>query len=87
MTLPVRKNAYSFDDFLKAREDYDFYRDDPFIQGVVKNYADEEEWDSLHEKLLKFSPKCPFAGANLQKKFPIQKCGPISNTMMLIIIG
>lgn len=76
MTLPVRKNAYSFDDFLKAREDYDFYRDDPFIQGVVKNYADEEEWGSLHEKLLKFSPKVSFRWSKLAEKISYPEVRP-----------
>ncbi len=59
MSLPNRNNPYSFDEFLERRDNFDFYRDDPFLQKLVKKYA-INEWEDLHEKLLQFSPKVSF---------------------------
>ncbi|MGB4213440.1 MAG: acyl-CoA dehydrogenase, partial [Dethiobacteria bacterium] len=67
MTLPVRENPYSFAGFLEKRDKLDFYRDDPFIQKVVKKYA-AGEWDSLHQKLLEFSSKVSFRWSRLAEK-------------------
>jgi alkylation response protein AidB-like acyl-CoA dehydrogenase len=52
-------NPYTFDAFLDRREQYDFYRDDSFFQNMLQKYA-SQEWDSLHPKLLEFSPKVSF---------------------------
>ncbi|WP_018131573.1 acyl-CoA dehydrogenase family protein [Effusibacillus pohliae] len=59
MTLSSWQNPYSFDAFLEKREAFDFYRDDFFLQKAVRKYAGAE-WESLHEKLLAFSPKVSF---------------------------
>ena len=59
MSLPDRNNPYNFDAFLAQRDNFDFYRDDPFLQRIVRKYAGDER-DQLHEKLLAFSPKVSF---------------------------
>lgn len=55
MTVANRDNPYSFDEFLEKRNNFDFYRDDPFLQRTVQKYAGAE-WESLHQTLLAFSP-------------------------------
>lgn len=64
MSLPNRNNPYSFTEFLERRDRFDFYRDDPFLQKLVKKYA-ADEWETLHEKLLEFSPKVSFRWRDL----------------------
>jgi len=64
MSFPNRNNPYNFDSFLTQRDNFDYYRDDPFLQLVVKKYAGEE-WDQLHEKLLAFSPKVSLRWKNM----------------------
>ncbi|MCL6612739.1 MAG: hypothetical protein K6T66_14480 [Peptococcaceae bacterium] len=59
MTLPGGENPYSFDLFLNRRNSFDFYRDDPFLQRTVKKFAGGE-WETLHAKLLDFSPRVSF---------------------------
>ena len=67
MTLPNRNNPYSFDAFLEKRETFDFYRDDHFLRKVIKKYAGDE-WESLHEQLLAFSPKVSFRWRKLTER-------------------
>ncbi|MFZ5643253.1 MAG: acyl-CoA dehydrogenase family protein [Bacillota bacterium] len=64
MSLPNRDNPYSFDEFLEKRNSFDFYRDDPFLQKIVKKYA-YNEWESLNKTLLEFSPKVSFRWRDL----------------------
>lgn len=64
MSLPNRNNPYSFTEFLERRDGFDFYRDDPFLQKLVKKYA-AGEWETLHGKLLQFSPKVSFRWRDL----------------------
>jgi len=56
MTLPDRNNPYSFDPFLEKARSFDFYRDDPFFQRLVKHFTGEQ-WPELHQRLLAFSSK------------------------------
>jgi alkylation response protein AidB-like acyl-CoA dehydrogenase len=49
------KNTYSFDEFVARRESLDWYRDEPFLQKVVKNYTGVQ-FEQVHEKILAFSP-------------------------------
>lgn len=64
MTLPDRNNPYSFEKFIERRDSFDFYRDDPFLQKLVKKYA-AAEWETLNEKLLEFSPKVSYRWCDL----------------------
>ncbi|MEQ6389224.1 acyl-CoA dehydrogenase family protein [Bacillaceae bacterium S4-13-58] len=48
-------NTYSFDDFLEKREGFDWYRDDPFLQKLVKHYTGAS-FEKIHENVLRFSP-------------------------------
>ncbi len=67
MTFPAKQNPYSYDEFLEERDGFDYYRDDPFIQKVVKGKV-QEDWDDLHEKLLEFSSKVSFRWSRLAEK-------------------
>lgn len=64
MSFPDRNNPYNFDAFLAQRDNFDYYRDDPFLQRIVKKYAGDE-WDQLNNKLLAFSPKVSFRWRDL----------------------
>jgi len=59
MTLPDKNNPYSFDEFLEWRKNFDYYRDDPFIQNVVK-YFSNKEWDQIDKHTLSMSPNASF---------------------------
>jgi hypothetical protein len=47
------KNIYSFDEFVTRRESLDWYRDEPFLQKVVKIYTGAQ-FEQVHEKILAF---------------------------------
>lgn len=49
-------NPYSFQEFVEKRENLDWYKDEPFLQEVVKKYVGEQ-YEQIHEKILSFSPK------------------------------
>ncbi len=59
MSLPNRNNPYSFNEFLDWRRNFDYYRDDPFLQKVVKHYTGED-WPVVDEEARKISPKVSF---------------------------
>jgi alkylation response protein AidB-like acyl-CoA dehydrogenase len=59
MSLPDRNNPYNFDDFLQWRQGFDYYRDDPFIQKVVKHFTGNE-WKAVDEAARSISPKVSF---------------------------
>ncbi len=42
MSLPNRDNPYNFDAFLQCRDQFDYYRDDAFLQRTVKHYCAEQ---------------------------------------------
>lgn len=56
---PKNMNPYSFDAFLNWRNRIDYYRDDPFIQKVLKHYA-EDKAKPAHETALELSPRVSF---------------------------
>ncbi|MFH2129744.1 MAG: acyl-CoA dehydrogenase family protein [bacterium] len=59
MTLPDRNNPYSFDEFLKWRDNFDYYADDPFLQKVVQ-YFTGDQWQSIDAEARKISPKVSY---------------------------
>lgn len=48
-------NHYTFDEFTSKREILDWYKDDSFLQNVVKHFT-SESFLEIHENLLAFSP-------------------------------
>lgn len=37
-----RNNSYSFDDFVAARDGFDYYADDPFFQALIRHHTGDE---------------------------------------------
>ena len=54
-----RNNPYSFDDYLFVRNHFNYYRDDPFFQALVKRYAGKE-YEQVHAELCELSDKASF---------------------------
>lgn len=50
-----RINPYTFDDFVSKRDQLDWYKDDRFLQKVVKHFS-SSDYEEIHERLLSFSP-------------------------------
>ena len=42
MSLPDRNNPYSFDAFIAARDSYDYYHDDDFLQRAAKHFCGDQ---------------------------------------------
>jgi alkylation response protein AidB-like acyl-CoA dehydrogenase len=59
MTLPNRDNPYDFDAYLARREQFDYYRDDPFIQRVAKHYTGRR-WSEVDAAAREISPRISF---------------------------
>jgi alkylation response protein AidB-like acyl-CoA dehydrogenase len=59
MSLPERNNSYSFDPFLEWRNKVDYYRDDPFLQKVLRHFSGQE-WERADEAARRISPKVSF---------------------------
>jgi alkylation response protein AidB-like acyl-CoA dehydrogenase len=64
MTQPNRNNPYSFNPFLEKLRSVDFYADDPFLQKTLRHYSGKN-WNEVHEKLTRFSPKVSFQWRDL----------------------
>ncbi|MBI9082802.1 MAG: acyl-CoA dehydrogenase family protein [Desulfobacterales bacterium] len=58
-TQPTQTNPYDFNPFLQWRQAVDYYRDDPFIQQVLRCYAGDR-WDTAHQAALEISPRASF---------------------------
>lgn len=54
-----KEHPYSFDAYLKIRDAFNDYLDNPFVQQALQHYA-HEEWPDLHAKLKTFSEKTSF---------------------------
>lgn len=50
------ENSYRFQEFVEKRERIDWYRDEPFLQKAAKKFLGDE-YEQIHEKVSKFSPK------------------------------
>ena len=55
MSLPDRRNPYSFDDFLAKLHQFDFYRDDPFLRKAARRFSGDE-WPEVDRKVKELSP-------------------------------
>ena len=49
-----RNNPYAFDDYLKVRDRFDYYRNDTFLQALLKRHAGKE-FPKIHEDLKQLS--------------------------------
>ncbi|MCG8671946.1 MAG: acyl-CoA dehydrogenase family protein [Pseudomonadales bacterium] len=52
MSLPNRNNPYNFDDFLSWRDQFDFLKDDDFLQKVIRHYASDlqaDQWQDIEQ--------------------------------------
>lgn len=56
MTFANRNNPYSFDSFLQWRNNVDYYRDDKFIQKVVRHFT-SHSWKEIDRSARQISPK------------------------------
>lgn len=60
-------NSYSFDEFLSKRENLDWYKDDLFLQKVVKWFT-REEFKYVDEKMLAYSQKASSSWNHLAER-------------------
>ena len=54
-----RDNDYSFDEYLYVRDHFNYYRDDPFFQALVKKHAGDD-YNEIHQALEALSDKASF---------------------------
>ncbi|MFX0094558.1 MAG: hypothetical protein ACFFBD_22680 [Candidatus Hodarchaeota archaeon] len=59
-----RINPYSFDDYLLVRNSFNFYRDDEFLQALVKKYVGDE-FKTLDAELRVLSDKISYEWRDL----------------------
>jgi len=59
MSFADRNNPYNFNEFLAWRQGVDYYRDDPFIQKVVKHFTGET-WEQVDAEARAVSQKASF---------------------------
>ena len=55
-----RNNPYSFDDYLFVRNQFNVYRDDEFLQALIKKYVPLEEYEKIHAELCDLSDKVSY---------------------------
>ncbi|MFZ1037075.1 MAG: hypothetical protein WAN57_07695, partial [Smithella sp.] len=59
MSLSDRNNPYKFDNFLDWRQNFDYYRDDPFIQKAVRHFTGGQ-WETIDSQAREISVKASF---------------------------
>jgi alkylation response protein AidB-like acyl-CoA dehydrogenase len=59
MSMPTRNNPYSFNEFLEWRKNVDYYRDDPFIQKVLKHFTGKK-WQTIDSEARRMSAKVSY---------------------------
>ncbi len=63
-----RNNPYNFDDFLFVRNHFNYYKDDEFLQVLVKKYVPQEEFEKIDRDLRALSDYVSFRFRNLADK-------------------
>ena len=63
-----RNNPYTFDEFLFVRNQFNYYKDDEFLQAVVKKYVPQDEYEKIHRDLNALSDYVSFRFRNLADK-------------------
>lgn len=59
-----RNNPYSFDDYVRVRDSFDYYADDPLLQALVKHHCGEEA-ARMDEELRALSRRVSFGHRDL----------------------
>ncbi len=67
MSFSDRNNPYSFHSFLEWRRGVDYYRDDPFIQDVIRAFAGEE-FEKIDAEARAVSEKVSFRWRDLAER-------------------
>ena len=60
-----RNNPYNFDDFLFVRNHFNYYKDDEFLQVLVKKYVPQEEFEKIDRDIRALSDYVSFRFRNL----------------------
>jgi len=63
-----RNNPYSFDDFLFVRDHFNYYKDDEFLQTLVKTYVPQDEFKEIDRDLRALSDYVSLRFRNLADK-------------------
>ena len=63
-----RNNKYTFDDFLFVRNHFNYYKDDEFLQALVKKYAPHDEFEKIDRDMRALSDYVSFRFRNLADK-------------------
>ncbi|MFX0002579.1 MAG: acyl-CoA dehydrogenase family protein [Candidatus Hodarchaeota archaeon] len=63
-----RNNPYNFDDFLFVRNHFNYYKDDEFLQALIKKYAPEDEFEKIDRDLRALSDYISFRFRDLADK-------------------
>jgi alkylation response protein AidB-like acyl-CoA dehydrogenase len=63
-----RNNPYSFDDFLFVRNHFNYYKDDKFLQALVKKYAPPDKFEKIDKDLQALSEYASTRFKNLADK-------------------
>ncbi|MFX1418048.1 MAG: acyl-CoA dehydrogenase family protein [Promethearchaeota archaeon] len=63
-----RDNPYSFDDFLYVRNHFNYYKDDQFLQALIKKYVPQDEYEKLDRDLHALSDYVSFRFRDLADK-------------------
>ncbi|UCD01468.1 MAG: acyl-CoA dehydrogenase family protein [Promethearchaeota archaeon] len=63
-----RNNPYSFDDFLFVRDHFNYYKDDEFLQTLVKRYVPQDKFEEIDRDLRALSDYVSFRFRNLADK-------------------
>ncbi|MFX1495962.1 MAG: acyl-CoA dehydrogenase family protein [Promethearchaeota archaeon] len=63
-----QNNPYSFDDYLYVRNNFNYYRDDPFLQALVKHYSPKTEYDTIDRDLNALSDYVSYKWRDLADK-------------------
>ncbi|MFX0021109.1 MAG: acyl-CoA dehydrogenase family protein [Candidatus Hermodarchaeota archaeon] len=63
-----RNNPYSFDDFLFVRNQFNYYKNDEFLQALVKKYVPQEEFEKIDRDLRALSDYVSYRFRDLADK-------------------
>lgn len=63
-----KDNPYSFDDYLFVRDHFNYYRDDSFLQSLVKHYSPPDEFQKIDRDLRGLSDYVSYKWRDLADK-------------------